>query len=155
MRASVHGFDSKTFHHRCDNEGPTLTIIKANNRVFGGFTKMPWDCTDSWKTNDPNAFIFRVKSIDDDNNSKIETFKCTNQNYVIWSGIKNGPTFGDGHDIVLYNDCNKSTESYANFGNSYQAPAGIKYQSEASKTFLADSYNFQVQDYEVFQVLFP
>ena len=33
---------SKTFHEKCDDQGPTLTIILANSRVFGGYTNIQW-----------------------------------------------------------------------------------------------------------------
>ena len=42
MRASVDGFDASTFHSKCDNKGPTLTIVKVHDRVFGGFTHHSW-----------------------------------------------------------------------------------------------------------------
>jgi hypothetical protein len=45
----------------CDNEGPTLTIIRANKRTFGGFTKRSWAGNNTCKR-DMNMFIF---SLDD------------------------------------------------------------------------------------------
>ena len=75
MRASVDGFKNSTFHSICDNKGPTLVIIKANNRVFGGYTKLAWDTSGGWKGNDPTAFIFRVTEGNDNNDPQIETFE--------------------------------------------------------------------------------
>jgi hypothetical protein len=37
-KASQHDFAASTFHQRCDNEGPTLIIIEANEYLFGGYT---------------------------------------------------------------------------------------------------------------------
>ena len=74
LRGSRDGFSAKTFHQKCDKKGPTLTVIIANNRMFGGFTKLEWDTTSGKKYGDPNAFVFRVINIDDDDNSSIETF---------------------------------------------------------------------------------
>ena len=74
MRGSVDGFSSEVFHQKCDNKGPTLTVIKANDRVFGGFTKLEWDNNSGRKYNDTDAFLFRVVNIQDDNNSSIEKF---------------------------------------------------------------------------------
>ena len=31
-----------TFHSRCDNKGPTVTIVKCGNNIFGGFTEKSW-----------------------------------------------------------------------------------------------------------------
>ena len=42
-RASVHGWDSSKFHTNCDDSGPTVTVIKSGNNIFGGFTEQSWD----------------------------------------------------------------------------------------------------------------
>jgi len=40
-KASRDGFDANTFHSRCDNKGPTITIIQSNNGyLFGGYTSI-------------------------------------------------------------------------------------------------------------------
>lgn len=41
-RASRDGFAAECFHSRCDNKGPTLTIVKSGKNVFGGFTEQSW-----------------------------------------------------------------------------------------------------------------
>ena len=48
-QGSTDGFQSKTFHEKCDDKGPTLTIILANNRVFGGYTNIKWSSTGLWQ----------------------------------------------------------------------------------------------------------
>ena len=42
FRASRDGFLGKTFHSRCDNKGPTVTIVKSGGNIFGGFTEESW-----------------------------------------------------------------------------------------------------------------
>jgi len=42
FRASRDGFAVKTFHTKCDNQGPTLTIVKSGNYIFGGFSELSW-----------------------------------------------------------------------------------------------------------------
>ena len=42
FRASRDGFAAKTFHSKCDLKGPTVTIVKCDNNVFGGFTENSW-----------------------------------------------------------------------------------------------------------------
>ena len=44
FRASRDGFAAATFHSRCDNKGPTVTIVKSGKNVFGGFTEQSWKC---------------------------------------------------------------------------------------------------------------
>ena len=41
-RASSHGWGGSTFHSRCDNRGPTVTIIRAHGYIFGGYTDNSW-----------------------------------------------------------------------------------------------------------------
>ena len=42
MRASQDGFQAQTFHSKCDDKGPTVTIVKSGNNIFGGFTETSW-----------------------------------------------------------------------------------------------------------------
>ena len=42
-RASRDGWASSNFHYCCDNKGPTVTVIKSGNYIFGGFTEQSWD----------------------------------------------------------------------------------------------------------------
>ena len=63
MRGSVDGFTCNIFHEKCDNKGPTLTVVKANDRVFGGYTKLEWVSEKVEKYDDPTAFVFRVVNI--------------------------------------------------------------------------------------------
>ena len=36
------GWSVSTFHQKCDNKGPTLSIVRKDNFVFGGFTERSW-----------------------------------------------------------------------------------------------------------------
>ena len=42
FRASQDGFTAQAFHGRCDNKGPTVTIVKSGSNIFGGFTENSW-----------------------------------------------------------------------------------------------------------------
>ena len=42
FRASRDGFAAAAFHSKCDNKGPTVTIVKSGNNIFGGFTEESW-----------------------------------------------------------------------------------------------------------------
>ena len=38
-RASEHGFSAKEFHKKCDNKGPTLTLVRTEfGKVIGGYS---------------------------------------------------------------------------------------------------------------------
>ena len=42
-RASRDGWGASNFHSCCDNKGPTVTVVKSGNYIFGGFTDQSWD----------------------------------------------------------------------------------------------------------------
>ena len=42
FRASRDGFAGQTFHSKCDNKGPTITVVKSGANIFGGFTEISW-----------------------------------------------------------------------------------------------------------------
>ena len=39
---SAPGDDWYNFHYYCDNKGPTLTVIKSGNYIFGGYADNDW-----------------------------------------------------------------------------------------------------------------
>ena len=42
-RASRDGWHSSKFHALCDDKGPTVTVVKNGNNIFGGYTEMSWE----------------------------------------------------------------------------------------------------------------
>ena len=42
-RASRDDWASSNFHFYRDNKGPTVTVIKSENNIFGGYTEQNWD----------------------------------------------------------------------------------------------------------------
>ena len=46
FRASRDGFAASAFHSKCDNKGPTVTVVKSSANIFGGFTEKPWTSPD-------------------------------------------------------------------------------------------------------------
>jgi hypothetical protein len=42
-RASRDGWSSQDFHKNCDNKGPTVVLVKANDCIFGGYTDQNWE----------------------------------------------------------------------------------------------------------------
>ncbi len=51
----------ETFHAKCENQGPTLTVIRTKQGyIFGGYAPDSWESGDMlWKAN-PNTFIFTL-----------------------------------------------------------------------------------------------
>ena len=55
----LHGWSSSTFHSRCNNKGPTVTVARRsdNGRVFGGYTTRSWVSSGSYAY-DYDAFLW-------------------------------------------------------------------------------------------------
>ena len=41
-RASDDGWSSLDFHRKCDDVGPTVTLVKCGDNIFGGYTNESW-----------------------------------------------------------------------------------------------------------------
>ena len=59
-----------------------------------------------------------------------------------------GPTFGGGHDIIIFEF--SSSTSYTNLGYTYSSPSGYSYGSTFTYTFLAGTYYFTPDEVETF-----
>jgi hypothetical protein len=141
-KASRDGFDANAFHTRCDNKGPTMTIIQSNNNyLFGGYTSIPWTSDGSYK-NDTTAFLFTLTNPHNIPPTKY-LIKLGGTKAVYHNGGY-GPTFGGGHDIHL---ANASNSNYTNFSKHYTDTTG-----QGNNTFTG-ARDFTTADIEVFQLL--
>jgi len=149
-RASRDGFESFSFHLKCDITSVSLTIIKTSNgNIFGGFTTENWSGYYSYKT-DPSAFIF---SLINKYNYPVKLNNTLGGSYAIYSNPYYGPTFGGGHDFYISDQSNLNINSYSNLGHSYQLPfTNFSYGSTEANSFLAGSYNFQTLEIEVYSI---
>jgi len=43
--AKTDGWDASIFHSNCDGKGPTVTIVKVGQYIFGGYTDTSWQST--------------------------------------------------------------------------------------------------------------
>ena len=60
-RGSTHGLTPLTFHSRCDNQGPTLTLVQASDGcVFGGYAGAGWQSGRDRFVRCEDAFVFSV-----------------------------------------------------------------------------------------------
>ena len=124
-RGTRDGDSAETFHQKCDNKGPTLTICKEKNGIiFGGYTEANWDSERRQAKNDKNAFIFSIT-----NNKKIES---KNYETSIECNPIFGPIFGFGGDITIVNnflsyESNMWSGQKTYFDNKYEITNGKKY----------------------------
>lgn len=144
-RASRDGYDASSFHQKCDSHSNTLTIIRTDTmRIFGGFTGSTWSSDANEFKSDPYAFLFNLTN-DSNNNLMI---KCSDEKNAIYCDKNFGPCFGNG-DIKISNLSNLNNKNESTLGFTYGDQV-FEYGSRESKTFLAGSQFFRVDDIEVF-----
>jgi hypothetical protein len=150
-RASEHGFGADDFHSKCDDHENTLTILKANECIFGGFASTSWDSTSQWKT-DPNAYLFSLTN--KENMPCKMNLKPNHFRFAIYCSSYYGPMFGDSNgDLCIASDANTNTNSHAELCRSFNHPKYIHGTDEA-QSFLAGSFRFKVDEIEVYERYF-
>lgn len=132
---------SESFHNACDDKGPTLTIIKdRKGNKFGGFTTIDWNSNIKFEPDDL-GFLFSITK------TKIIPRDGGVNHFNAKSLRKFGPTFGNGHDLSISNNCTENKNSYNDLKSSY----GVA-DNDITKYYLTDEKYFEVERYEVFKV---
>ena len=148
-RGSRDGALSKDFHKKCDNKGPTVTLIKSEEEyIFGGYTSISWSngydiCLDN------NSFIFTLINMYNLNPIK---FKPKSKGYICHSKYDE-PNFGNEERLLrkIYDirigDYFKNKLSYSEFPNIYEDISG-----KGKSIFIGKNNdgNFKVIEIEVF-----
>jgi hypothetical protein len=131
-RASRDGYTATAFHEKCDYKGATIVIAKITDseQIVGGYNPLYWDSNKSWMST-KDSFIFSLTNKDDLQSTEIGY--SNGDAYSIGCFPYDGPRFGGGNDLVYtYNSWTSNPYSYPSIGI---------------------SSNFNVDDYEVFQVV--
>ncbi|CAF2666924.1 unnamed protein product [Rotaria sp. Silwood2] len=145
-KASCDGFDTNAFNSRCNNQGPTMTIIQSkNNYLFGGYTAIPWASDKYAYKNDATAFLFTLTNPHNIPPTKY-IINPDKTGYAVYHHHGSGPTFGSGHDIFLTNASNSNILNYTEFPGSYLDTTG------KGNTTFTGGRNFTVCDIEVFKL---
>ena len=134
-KMSRDGNTPAAFHSRCDNQGPTLVIIKSSNtnQVFGGYNPQSWTSTQGWVSGS-GAFLFNLTY-----NYKLNQ---TNPTYQTYNYSNYGPTFGGGHDIYMP----------LNGGAGYNYPYSYENPTAKGYTYLSGTYSFLPAEVEVYKM---
>lgn len=139
------GFDSKEFHNKCDNQGPTVTLIQYNKQfLFGGFTRAPWSTTNDKVVHDEMAFLFTLIHPSNIEPVQFRMNPCTVE-IAVYHHSDYGPAFGMlGKDLCIRDV--RSGEPTVNIGfpKCYCDTARKKYLTFAS------SDSFSTTDIEVY-----
>ena len=143
-RGSRDGMTSNDFHKKCDNQGPTITLLRNDKGyIFGGYTSVSWTGDGNYHS-DPKSFLFTLTNI---NGVEPTKFPISDTNYSVYHSSSYGPAFGGGHDIYINSDFINS-DSSANFPYSYNDVIG-----KGNSTFSGNFSNcyFKLNEIEIFK----
>ena len=139
---NINGTSSKDFHKHCDNQGPTLTLVKTTkNKIFGGFTPLDWDITGVDKKDENNqTFVFSINLMKKyDLINKEKSAICCNKEY--------GPSFGVSDFFIESNM--KKGETYANEITNFISNNNLELTDSEGNNEI-----FNVDNFEVFKVIY-
>ncbi|RGB29258.1 BTB/POZ domain-containing protein [Rhizophagus diaphanus] len=152
VRGSENGFDRRNFHERCDNKGPTITIVKVKdtNEILGGYNPCDWKYG-CYGNKIRGSLIFSLSKVNPstfgevDDSSLLSTYTVEplRANFVYFSSTINslleymnsGPEFGSDLKLLL-NNTNRGQYCKNNYSEKIR-------QIEAE---------FEIEEYEVFQI---
>lgn len=142
-RGSRDGMDSRCFHHWCDKQGPTLTLIRTTcGHVFGGYLSCSWFTPMGLPHHCSKAFLFTVECP----GGRIERFPLRHGGSVsVHGSVSVGPSWGP----VLTLGMRMGSEGvmcHWDGGDLFQDGGG-----QGAFTFTGAS-RFRVEDVEVYRV---
>jgi len=146
FKASTDGCTSTAFHNKCNNKGPTVTILyNTNNSVYGGYTSVNWRSCGNY-VQDAKAFLFRLYQ-----NGVWKPVQMTVQNATnaIYDNASYGPTFG-GHDLHTFTNTVNTNGTY--FPLNGTVNLGISYATNGENNNSIANGHVQVKDLEVYLV---
>ncbi|CAB4441045.1 unnamed protein product [Rhizophagus irregularis] len=131
LRGSKDGFELKDFRLNCNNKGATIDLIKLkdSNKIIGGYNPIKWSGSNKY-LNSQSSFIFSFNSYTL-NSSTIVLSRIVDNSRAIADGEEKNQGFGNGDLIIFGKSCKLTSYS-------------VK---------IHDSEYFEVDDYEVFQVV--
>ena len=142
-QATRDGSYPKDFHEKCDNKGPTITLIQTDdNHKFGGFISKDrqYGNREEVYVKDKKAFIFSI------NKKTKYNIKGENINAFTYSSIR-GPNFTSCLGFYLNVDSGNMFEPK----NSYESETIPDYNSFNKHEF-AGKNHFKAIEIEVFKV---
>ena len=148
-KISRDGCSARSFHQKCDGQGPTVTVLyNTKNTIFGGYLSQSWtssgDCI-----KDTRAFLFRLQYNGSSNPLKFPVNDSTCAGY----GHSNyGPTFGGEHtyDIQTFTE---TVTKYINYSlNGRVCSLGTTYNLNGQNIKSITNESLEVTDLEVYNV---
>jgi hypothetical protein len=140
-RGSVHGNSSSAFHQRCDNKGPTVTLVRCTaGYMFGAYTPEQWTSRGKYCAA-VNSFLFSLLNPVGTPPTKYDVVFGDTE--ALLDSPTCGPSFGSGNDFHIGD---KWLNCEFNFPTSFTDSTG-----RGSETFTGFA-SFTPAEVEVWQV---
>lgn len=134
---------AELFHQQCDNKGPTITLVQANQGyIFGAYSPVSWISSFCY-TEAQSAFIFclrRPRGIPDQEGQLTlhPPFACRVKPQCGGQAIKQSeteysPGFGETNKCDLLLSYKDLEDSYCRVGNIYEVPWQFKHLPEVEQ----------------------
>ncbi|KAJ8313261.1 hypothetical protein KUTeg_009178 [Tegillarca granosa] len=137
--------DPAAFHQKCDNKGPTLTIINnSKGCTYGGYTSISWLSGTGVNMYDGNAFLFQLNV---QNESRPCKLPIKTPESAIFQSAENGPTFGSGPDLQSFKGVVAVSEDNLFPLNTTMIPGSYDFLGHTVESITSgvfDAYNIQV-----------
>ena len=146
------GCSNTAFHQKCDNQGPTVTVLyNPQGSIYGGYTALSWDQSGGVYGNDPSAFLFRLQYNGKEAGNK---FTCVNPGNAMYKHLSYGPTFGGNYDLYsFHNTVNASGGYYTLNGSSTMGKNNTYYNYNGIPSSQINNDTMQVTELEVYRVI--
>ncbi|XP_052792987.1 interferon-induced protein 44-like [Mya arenaria] len=147
------GCDASVFHQKCDNQGPTLTVLyNKEGSVYGGYTSVSWESPVSFVNKcDGSAFLFQLYF------SGIETpkkFSAKTGQQTISANTGYGPIFGSSSycDLYTFNGAvHKSSSGEYNL-NGHMQNFGTLYESKETSSNDINNGHLRMTELKVYVI---
>ncbi|XP_052812628.1 interferon-induced protein 44-like isoform X2 [Mya arenaria] len=146
---SIDGGTASAFHNKCNNQGPTVTVIHNEHKsVYGGYTSQSWTSCDDNVT-DQQAFLYQLQFSGD---IKCNKFPVSNHSRALIDVAGCGPIFGRGrHDLWTFNSATKIGGFYKLVGS--RNGFGTDYNVSGTKATQVNNDTKSVEELEVYKVV--
>ncbi|KAL3872713.1 hypothetical protein ACJMK2_035919 [Sinanodonta woodiana] len=142
------GYNAQTFHQKCDNQGPTVTVLyNSDNSIFGGYTSVNWDQSGNY-VRDVKAFLFQLRF---NGINQYNKFPVILPQYSIYCCSDNGPTFGGGYDLFSFSGNGRNVGGLYELNGSLNL--GHSYNIKGIPDFQISNGHMKVTDLKVYKVV--
>jgi len=152
FRGSTHGFtkDAFTSHILEPPLGPLVVLLKSESgRLMTGHTGVSISRTKPGRwIRSPHA---RLLSVTDQTCHDVYSNNChvavrhSTEKFILQFGIE---------DLCIAEHCNENYKSCSRLGMVYRPPYPFKFGDKECETYLAGSFQFKIEDIEIFEVVY-